>query len=332
MEDLLYDIVRNLSAREGYILTSISERYHRLIYDVGYVLSSHYCSIQRANFVSKCHSLIHLQLMFEDILPPNITTLNSLDIVASVRRCDLASLTNVTRLIIRLCCKITNFHCMTSLSDLLISSVDNIPTIPSFPLLIRLKLFNTEVKTISDLSSLEELEIDSNQHIQDISKFTTLKKLVLKNTSIRDISKLTNLQCLEIGEKNPIEAISSLTNLTKLKILENKHIRTLDDNTKLLSLDLTSNSKVKSIDTLVNLTRLCLFNDYKIKDRNGNSCLKNLTKLKYLDIGCSDDNSPEERDIGMLSELEELKVSQYGQEHDIRHLKKLRVINNMIIK
>ena len=164
----------------------------------------------------------------------------------------------------------------------------------------------SDLTPIKDLKKLEFLRLSHN-NIEDVTplkELTNLKHLYISHNRIADVSplgKLTNLVDFDISI-NYIADVSVAKNYNKMTMfnaIRNKitDISALKDITGLLILNVKQND-VKDIDCIKDLVKLETLNLEDNKNLGGIKVIKNLTKLKELNLNnCGIDDADVTGDI-----------------------------------
>lgn len=177
----------------------------------------------------------------------------------------------------------------------------------------------SDLTPLKDLKKLEFLRLSHN-NIEDVTPLkdlTNLKHLYISHNRIADVSslgKLTNLADFDISI-NYIADVSVAKNYNKLTMfnaIRNKitDISALKDITGLLILNVKQND-VKDIDSIKDLVGLEVLNLEDNKNLGGIKVIKNLTKLKELNLNnCGIDDADVAGDIfAGLTKLTELNLN-----------------------
>ena len=177
----------------------------------------------------------------------------------------------------------------------------------------------SDLTPLKDLKKLEFLRLSHN-NIEDVTPLkdlTNLKHLYISHNRIADVSslgKLTNLVDFDISI-NYIADVSIAKNYNKLTLfnaIRNKitDISALKDITGLLILNVKQND-VKDIDSIKDLVKLETLNLEDNKNLGGIKVIKNLTKLKELNLNnCGIDDADVAGDIfAGLTKLTELNLN-----------------------
>lgn len=177
----------------------------------------------------------------------------------------------------------------------------------------------SDLTPLKDLKKLEFLRLSHN-NIEDVTPLkdlTNLKHLYISHNRIADVSslgKLTNLVDFDISI-NYIADVSVAKNYNKLTMfnaIRNKitDISALKDITGLLILNVKQND-VKDIDSIKDLVKLETLNLEDNKNLGGIKVIKNLTKLKELNLNnCGIDDADVAGDIfAGLTKLTELNLN-----------------------
>ena len=177
----------------------------------------------------------------------------------------------------------------------------------------------SDLTPLKDLKKLEFLRLSHNniEYVTPLKDLTNLKHLYISHNRIADVSslgKLTNLVDFDISI-NYIADVSVAKNYNKLTMfnaIRNKitDISALKDITGLLILNVKQND-VKDIDCIKDLVKLETFNLEDNKNISAIKVIKNLTKLKELNLdNCGIDDADVDGDIfAGLTKLTELNLN-----------------------
>jgi hypothetical protein len=269
---------------------------------------------------------------------PSIPSLRTL-YISNTSISDINSLTNLTKLLLRNCYRISEIDNLTNVKDLClentrvrnISSLVNLETLEirgnsimdlsSNINLKRVNIFSTVIENINfdNLNMLEEVTIFNSMHSRNncFTKINTnVKKINLSYMTNFDFKYFPNLEDLTINFIHDTEMNTSfLSKLKNLNITDCININTINDLNYLETLVMIR-CKVTEIKNNINLKKV------RILDCELLETISGCPNIESLDI-----SGTNMRDISEFTLLKELKISSNSIVLDCSIYKKLKVLN-----
>jgi hypothetical protein len=175
-----------------------------------------------------------------------------------------------------------NYHYLSHLQSLEITSCSSITDVSCFKNIPKLKLFSCQnITDVGSLGSVSELDLSYCRRVVDVSKLGKVRILKLRGcTGIVDVSALNNVHTLDISRCDQFTDISGLKSVTVLDISGCSRIKSVAMLVTLKELNIADCGKVHDLDDLVHLQVLTVTGMRQVTATN----LSIISKLRHVTI------------------------------------------------